>query len=100
MTSVMPPPYPGEYPKIVVPPPGPKTKEWNDRDRKVVSQNLTPDYELVTERASGMVIEDLDGNCFLDFAAGISTVRLLYGLPLPRLHRALRDAREAGPDVR
>jgi len=28
MTSVMPPPYPGEYPKIVVPPPGPKTKEW------------------------------------------------------------------------
>ena len=72
--SVMPPPYPGEYPKIVVPPPGPKAKAWNDRDRKVVSQNLTPDYELVTERASGMVVEDLDGNRFLDFAAGISTV--------------------------
>ena len=72
--SVMPPPYPDEYPKIVVPPPGPKAKEWNARDRKVVSQNLTPDYELVTERASGMVVEDLDGNRYLDFAAGISTV--------------------------
>jgi 4-aminobutyrate aminotransferase len=72
--SVMPPPYPGEYPKIVVPPPGPKAKQWNARDRKVVSQNLTPDYELVTERASGMVVEDLDGNRYLDFAAGISTV--------------------------
>ncbi len=72
--SVMPPPYPGEYPKIVVPPPGPKAKEWNARDQSVVSQNLTPDYELVTERASGMVVEDLDGNRYLDFAAGISTV--------------------------
>ena len=74
LASVMPPPYPNEYPKIVVPPPGPKAKEWNARDRAVVSQNLTPDYELVTERASGMVVEDLDGNRFLDFAAGISTV--------------------------
>ncbi|MDH3519066.1 MAG: acetyl ornithine aminotransferase family protein [Myxococcales bacterium] len=72
--SVMPPPYPGEYPKIVVPPPGPKSKAWNVRDKAVVSQNLTPDYELVTERASGMVVEDLDGNRYLDFAAGISTV--------------------------
>ena len=26
--SVMPPPYPEEYPKIVVPPPGPKAQEW------------------------------------------------------------------------
>ena len=66
--SVMPPPYPEEYPKIVVPPPGPKAREWNARDRSVVSQNLTPDYELVTERASGMVVEDLDGNRFLDFS--------------------------------
>jgi len=74
LASVMPPPYPGEYPKIVVPPPGPIAQAWNARDRKVVSQNLTPDYELVTERASGMVVEDLDGNRFLDFAAGISTV--------------------------
>ena len=60
--SVMPPPYPGEYPKIVVPPPGPKARAWNARDRKVVSQNLTPDYELVAERASGMVVVGLDGN--------------------------------------
>jgi 4-aminobutyrate aminotransferase len=70
----MPPPYPGDYPKIVVRPPGPKAREWNARDRRVVSQNLTPDYELVVDRASGMVVEDLDGNRYLDFAAGISTV--------------------------
>src|SRR5262249_61457916 len=68
------PPEPGEYPKIVVTPPGPKARAWNARDRAVVSQNLTPDYELVVDRASGMVVEDLDGNRYLDFAAGISTV--------------------------
>jgi 4-aminobutyrate aminotransferase len=39
-----------------------------------VSQNLTRDYDLVVKRASGMVVEDVDGNRFLDFAAGISTV--------------------------
>jgi 4-aminobutyrate aminotransferase len=71
---VMPPPYPEEYPKIVVPPPGPKAKEWIARDRRVVSQNLTRDYDLVVKRASGMVVEDVDGNRYLDFAAGISTV--------------------------
>jgi len=90
--SVMPPPYPGEYPKIVVPPPGPKAKQWNERDRKVVSQNLTPDYELVTERASGMVVEDLDGNRFLDFAAGISTVST--GHCHPEVVRAVQQQAE------
>jgi 4-aminobutyrate aminotransferase len=90
--SVMPPPYPGEYPKIVVPPPGPKAKAWNDRDRKVVSQNLTPDYELVTDRASGMVVEDLDGNRFLDFAAGISTVST--GHCHPEVVRAVQQQAE------
>ena len=90
--SVMPPPYPGEYPKIVVPPPGPKAKEWNARDRAVVSQNLTPDYELVTERASGMVVEDLDGNRYIDFAAGISTVSA--GHCHPEVVRAVQEQAE------
>jgi 4-aminobutyrate aminotransferase len=90
--SVMPPPYPGEYPKIVVDPPGPKAQAWNARDRKVVSQNLTPDYELVTERASGMVVEDLDGNRFLDFAAGISTVST--GHCHPEVVRAVQEQAE------
>ena len=91
-SSVMPPPYPEEYPKIVVPPPGPKARAWNARDRKVVSQNLTPDYELVTERASGMVVEDLDGNRYLDFAAGISTVST--GHCHPEVVRAVQEQAE------
>jgi 4-aminobutyrate aminotransferase len=89
---VFPPPYPGEYPKIAVPPPGPKARAWNARDRRVVSQNLTPDYELVVERASGMVVEDLDGNRYLDFAAGISTVAT--GHCHPEVVRAVQEQAE------
>lgn len=72
--SPFPPDYPGEYPRIVTPPPGPKAREVIARDARTVSQNLTKDVPLVVSRAQGMVVEDVDGNRFLDFAAGISTV--------------------------
>jgi len=72
--SPFPPDYPGEYPKIASPLPGPKAKEIIARDARTVSQNLSKDVPLVVARAQGMVVEDVDGNRFLDFAAGISTV--------------------------
>jgi 4-aminobutyrate aminotransferase len=72
--SPFPPDYPGTYPRIVTPPPGPKAREFIARDARTVSQNLTKDVPLVVSRAQGMVVEDVDGNRFLDFAAGISTV--------------------------
>ena len=72
--SPFPPDYPGDYPKIVTPLPGPKAKELIARDARTVSQNLSKDVPLVVARGQGMVVEDVDGNRFLDFAAGISTV--------------------------
>jgi len=72
--SPFPPDYPGEYPKIATRLPGPKASEVIGRDARTVSQNLTKDVPLVVSRARGMVVEDVDGNRFLDFAAGISTV--------------------------
>jgi 4-aminobutyrate aminotransferase len=72
--SPFPPDYPGEYPRIVTPPPGPRAQEIIARDARAVSQNLSKDVPLVVSRARGMVVEDVDGNRFLDFAAGISTV--------------------------
>jgi 4-aminobutyrate aminotransferase len=70
----LPPEYPGEYPLIRTPLPGPKARRAIERDAKTVSQNLTKDVPLVVARGRGMVIEDVDDNRFLDFAAGISTV--------------------------
>jgi len=70
----LPPDYPGEYPLVRTPLPGPNARATIERDRRTVSQNLSKDVPLVVARGQGMVIEDVDGNRFLDFAAGISTV--------------------------
>src|SRR5712671_3295994 len=52
--------------------PGPKAKAIIDRDKAVVSPSYTRGYPLVIERGSGSTVEDVDGNLFLDCAAGIA----------------------------
>jgi 4-aminobutyrate aminotransferase len=52
--------------------PGPKAQELLDRDARFVSPSYTRLYPLVVERGSGAVIQDVDGNLFLDFTAGIA----------------------------
>jgi len=52
--------------------PGPKAKAIIDRDRAVVSPSYTRGYPLVMARGSGAMVEDVDGNEFLDCAAGIA----------------------------
>lgn len=65
---------PKEYPRIVTPPPGPRALAVIERDARVMSQNFNKDYPLVAERARGAMVEDPDGNRYLDFAAGIAVV--------------------------
>ena len=52
--------------------PGPKAKAIIDRDAHVVSPSYTRGYPLVMERGYGAMVEDVDGNVFLDCAAGIA----------------------------
>ena len=52
--------------------PGPKGRDLLSRDALYVSPSYTRIYPLVVERGSGAVIEDVDGNLFLDFTAGIA----------------------------
>jgi 4-aminobutyrate aminotransferase len=52
--------------------PGPRATEMLDRDSRYVSPSYTRVYPLVVERGSGAVIQDVDGNLFLDFTAGIA----------------------------
>src|SRR5881398_1540108 len=59
-------------PDIRTPPPGPKAKALLERDAVYVSPSYTRVYPLVVDRASGAVIQDVDGNLFLDFTAGIA----------------------------
>jgi len=70
-----------DYPRIVTPPPGPKARSVIERDARVISQNYRKDYPLVVERASGVVVEDPDGNRYLDFAAGIAVVATGHSHP-------------------
>jgi 4-aminobutyrate aminotransferase len=52
--------------------PGPKAKGLIERDNKFVSPSYTRDYPFVIARGEGAVVEDVDGNLFLDCAAGIA----------------------------
>ncbi len=59
-------------PLIRGPLPGPRAASWLSRDDRVMSPSYTRVYPLVVRRALGAMIEDLDGNRFLDFTAGIA----------------------------
>jgi 4-aminobutyrate aminotransferase len=63
-----------DYPHIATTPPGPRARAIIERDARVMSQNYRKDYPLAIERGRGPVVEDADGNRFLDFAAGIAVV--------------------------
>ena len=62
----------GPAPEIKIPPPGPKAFAAISRYYEAASTSHVHYYSLAAARASGSVIEDLDGNRFLDFAAGIA----------------------------
>ena len=52
--------------------PGPVARAVIERDERFTSPSLTRVYPLVVARGAGAVIEDVDGNRFLDFNAGIA----------------------------
>ena len=70
-----------EAPRIVTELPGPKARELIERDGRVTSPSLARAYPLVPARGSGCVIEDVDGNRFLDFNAGIAVTSTGHGHP-------------------
>lgn len=63
-----------KLPHLVTALPGPKAKKVVERDQKVISPSYTRDYPLVAASGRGAMVEDVDGNTFLDFAAGIAVV--------------------------
>jgi len=70
-----------DYPRITTPPPGPRARAVIERDGRVMSQNHRKDYPLVVERGAGPMVEDVDGNRYLDFAAGIAVVATGHSHP-------------------
>jgi len=69
--------------------PGPKAQALLERDQRFMSPSYTRIYPLVVARGSGAVIEDVDGNRFLDFTAGIAVTAT--GHCHPEVTAAIQD---------
>src|SRR4051812_6879238 len=79
-----------DYPKIVVPPPGPRAQDVVTRDAEWTSTCYIKEYPLVVARGRGVMVEDVDGNRYLDFMAGIAVSSTGYGHP--KVVAAVKDA--------
>jgi 4-aminobutyrate aminotransferase len=76
-------------PELVTSLPGPKAAAIIERDHQVTSPSYTRCYPLVVKRGEGAIVEDVDGNRFLDFNAGIAVVAA--GHSHPRVIEAIRQ---------
>jgi len=61
-----------DLPHLLTALPGPRATAVIERDARVLSPSYTRGYPLVAARGEGAIIEDVDGNRFLDFNAGIA----------------------------
>ena len=70
-----------DYPRIVVPPPGPNARAIVARQDRWASTSYPKEYPLVVARGERAMVEDVDGNRYLDFMAGIAVASTGYGHP-------------------
>ena len=78
------------YPSIVTAPPGPKARAVIEKDRRYSSPSYIKEYPLVVERGEGAMVEDVDGNRYLDFMTGIAVAST--GHAHPKVVRAIQEA--------
>src|SRR6516225_6075980 len=78
-----------DLPHLRGPVPGPRARAVMERDRHAVSPSYTRGYPLVAESGEGAMVEDVDGNRFLDFNAGIAVVAA--GHCHPRVVKAIQE---------
>ncbi|MDA1080980.1 MAG: acetyl ornithine aminotransferase family protein [Gemmatimonadetes bacterium] len=81
---------PRDYPRIRSALPGPRGLAIIARDEAWTSSCYIKEYPLVIERGEGVMVEDADGNRFLDFMAGIAVSTTGYGHPV--VVKAVQDA--------
>ena len=70
-----------KLPEIKTALPGPKAKRLLEKDERYISPSYTRSYPLVVARGYGAMIEDVDGNVFLDFNAGVAVCALGHAHP-------------------
>ncbi|HKG57757.1 MAG TPA: aminotransferase class III-fold pyridoxal phosphate-dependent enzyme [Candidatus Limnocylindrales bacterium] len=68
-------------PDMVTEIPGPKARAHVEFDERWTSPSLPRAYPIVPVRGDGLTVEDIDGNLFLDFAAGIAVTSTGHSHP-------------------
>ncbi|HIE48050.1 TPA: aminotransferase class III-fold pyridoxal phosphate-dependent enzyme, partial [Candidatus Bipolaricaulota bacterium] len=71
----------GKYVRIQTELPGPKSKAVLERKGKAVPRALAALAPFVVAKAEGVVVEDLDGNRFLDFSGGWGVLNVGHNHP-------------------
>lgn len=61
--------------------PGPKSKDLIDRRHEAVPDAIGCAYPVAIKRGEGAMIEDLDGNYFLDWVGGVGVLNVGYSQP-------------------
>lgn len=71
-----------ELPKIITDTlPGPKASEIIERRKKATPSAIRCVYPCVLKRGEGAMIEDVDGNYFLDWVGGVGVLNMGYSKP-------------------
>jgi 4-aminobutyrate aminotransferase/(S)-3-amino-2-methylpropionate transaminase len=69
-------------PKIVTPNlPGPKAAEILERRKNAIPNAIRTMYPCVIKRGEGAMLEDVDGNIFLDWVGGVGVLNVGYSQP-------------------
>jgi 4-aminobutyrate aminotransferase len=76
-------------PKLITPLPGPNARRIVEDDDRLMSPSYTRSYPMVAKRGRGIRVEDVDGNEFIDFAAGIAVTST--GHCHPEVVKAIQD---------
>ena len=78
-----------KVPDIKIKPPGPKAQAVLEKDRRYTAPAYGRVYPLVVKEGRGLVVEDVDGNLFLDFMAGIAVAST--GHSHPKVVKAIEE---------
>ena len=70
-----------KVPDIKVPPPGPRARAILERDAQIVSPSYPRSAPFVMAKGNGSVVEDVDGNVYLDCCAGIAVAATGHSHP-------------------
>lgn len=68
-------------PKIITPLPGPKASAILERRKEAIPGAIKSVYPCVISRGEGAMLEDVDGNIFLDWVGGVGVLNIGYSHP-------------------